>query len=292
MDVTELLTEYGIRFVRQGEHKHARRGWVQIDCPWCGRGSERYHFGINVVFRNANCYRCGRHRLGDTLAELTRKPLREVLAKLGGLAREVLPERPVGRLVLPNGLADLLPAHKRYLRGRGFDPALLEKVWGIRGIGIAAKLGWRVWIPIHFRGSVVSWTTRAIGNVEMRYVSAAAEQEAIPHKTILYGEDYVRNTIVVQEGPIDTWAVGPGSVCTCGTGYSAEQAARISMYPNRVICFDNEPAAQRRAADLCDLLAVLPGQTHNVQLDAKDAADALVNNPGEITLLRKSFLDF
>ena len=34
----------------------------------------------------------------------------------------------------------------------------------IFGIGIAPRLQWRIWIPIHYHGEIVSWTTRSLSD--------------------------------------------------------------------------------------------------------------------------------
>jgi DNA primase len=73
-------------------------------------------------------------------------------------------------------------------------------------------------------------------------------------------------------------------MATCGTGYSAEQAALMSRYYKRIVCFDSGTSAQNRAAELVDTLSVFPGETIKVELDAKDAASAPKK---EIRLLRK-----
>jgi hypothetical protein len=190
-----------------------------------------------------------------------------------GLA--IIPEDVRGTLVLPKGIGDFQPAHKRYLQNRGICFESLARLWGVRGIGIHATLPWRLFIPIQFQGRVVSWTTRSISDKGVvRYMSAPADHEAVNHKRILYGEDFCRHAIIVHEGPTDAWRTGPGAVATCGTGFSRSQVLRISKYPIRVICFDNETEAQKRSSHLCDLIESFPGETYNVTLSAKDAAEA------------------
>lgn len=121
---------------------------------------------------------------------------------------------------------------------------------------------------------MVSWTTRTIGN-GVRYLSARPEEEKLNHRHLLYGEDLVPgHAIIVHEGPADVWRTGPGAVATFGTGFQRSQILKLSRYPTRVVCFDNEPAAQEMADKLCDLLVPFPGRTINVRLESgKDAAD-------------------
>ncbi len=219
------------------------------------------------------------------MAELTGKPVGYCLKMVKGFdssPREK--EKPRGKLEIPEGVGPLLPIHERYLKGRGFDPEELAKLWGIKGIGLAAKLAWRVWIPIVHRGEVISWTTRGVTDDEPRYINAKPSQERLGAKEVLYGGDLVRHALVLVEGPTDAWRIGPGAVATMGTAHSRAQVNLIAQVPKRVVVFDSEKAAQERARRLCCLLESLPGQTIRVELDAKDAGSAKAK---EIRALRR-----
>ena len=287
-----LLSERGVKLIRHGEHHHTRQGWVQCDCPFCGQGSNRYHMGLPERGFAFSCWKCGKHSVVETVALLIGETEGKVRSLLKGIDQG--PSRPAKavetacrkQLILPKGLGPLLPPHTRYLRERGFDPESLQELWKIQGIGIAARLAWRIFIPIHSKDEVVSWTTRSISpEASLRYISASETEEKIPHKSLLYGADKAGSAICIVEGPIDAWAIGPGAVATCGIGYSPKQLAQMTKYSVRAICFDNEPQAQRRARDLADALSVFPGSTMVVRLDAKDAAEA---SRKEIKLLRKA----
>jgi len=213
----------------------------------------------------------------ETLVEHTGKTPAFIRSLLDGLNDGIDfkdPEEKRGTLILPKGIGELLPAHQRYLKKRNFNFRSLSRLWGVKGLGIHATLPWRLFIPIHYHGKIVSWTTRSISNKGVRYLSAPADHEEINHKKLLYGEDHCRHAIIIHEGPIDVWRTGPGSVATCGTGFSRSQVLKICKYPIRVICFDNEKEAQQRATELCDLVEPFPGETYNVTLNSKDAAEA------------------
>lgn len=223
--------------------------------------------------------------LGQTLAELTGKPVGYCLKMLGAFDSQPRKEdKARGKLEIPEGVGSLLPIHEKYLKGRRFDPEELVKVWGIKGIGLAAKLAWRVWIPIVHKGEVISWTTRGVTDDEPRYINARPSEERLGAKEVLYGGDLVKHAMIVSEGPTDAWRLGPGAVATMGTAHSRAQVNLIAKVPKRVICFDNEKAAQDRARRLCALLDPYPGQTIRVELDAKDAGSA---SPKEIKALRR-----
>lgn len=289
MNVLDLLQEHRIDYRTEG-HEHCRPGWAQLDCPFCSAGSGRYRLGINLTYAYGNCWHCGSHSLPSILMILLHIPFREAKKLAEGVEGERT-ERVVhhGHYAEPYGVTGLLGAHKIYLRNRGFCYQELERLWYIRAIGIAPRLSWRIFIPILLHGVPVSWTTRTLSkNPEQKYLSAPLEDESIPHKHLLYGEDYCRHACVVCEGPLDVWGIGPGAVATFGLSYTSEQLARISRYPVRAICFDNEPSAQRVAKDLMDKLSTLTGETYNITLDSKDPGEATQR---EIRRIRKTILE-
>lgn len=180
-------------------------------------------------------------------------------------------------LEIPKGVGPLQDAHRAYLLDRKFDPDAIADLWGVQGIGLAVKLCWRLFIPIYdAEGIMVAWTTRSLNpSADLRYITSKEEQSEVDVKSLLYGEHLVQDSMIVNEGPIDSWAWGPGGVSTLGVAYTAIQVARIAKYPLRGICFDSTPDAQRRANVLCQQLAAFPGETHNITLESgKDSASA------------------
>lgn len=288
MNFEDLLKEKRIEFRRHGEHHHASHGWINIDCPYCSPNSGRFRMGWNLGGKYFSCWSCGKKYVGSTLQLIFNISLSESIT----LGKEIEAEKfkarePVaGKLKLPPGLGPLESSHRGYLAHRGFSPNMLLNRWGIRGLNhLAGRYNWRIFIPIHVEGEIVSWTTRSIAEkVKMRYISAPAEDEKFPASMLLYGEDYCRNTVIVCEGPLDVWKIGPGAVCTFGMDYSRAQLLKISRYPKRIICFDSSPDAQRKAMQLSYDLSVFPGETQNVQLRAKDPGSAQWE---EISQLRK-----
>jgi predicted RNA-binding protein YlxR (DUF448 family) len=276
---TDLLSQFRVAY-RKGD----TAGWIQLDCPNCGRPYLGFNLGSNYM----NCWSCGHLDLVQTVALLIRRPAKECRKLLGDLAKERIKQTDLpGKLVLPK-VRSLHRAHRDYLERRGFDPEEIIRLWSILGIGLGGRLAWRIFIPITLGGQVMSWTTRSISDTHpSRYISAGKSEEAVPHKTLLYGEDYCRHAIIVHEGPLDVWATGPGAVATCGTAYSRAQLLRIAKYPTRVICFDNERDAQKRAKKICRELGCFEGSTYNVVLSGKDAASSPKE---EIKQLRLRFL--
>lgn len=284
MNIPDLLDDLEINWIDDG-HEHCRPGWVQVDCPSCALVGH-WRLGINLAHKYASCWACGAMHLPSVLAELSGHPYGALKARLAGIFREDRGRAaPRGRLTLPHGLGPLLPAHKQYLRGRGLDPQRMYDLWGLQGIGPVGPLKWRVFVPVTLNGKVVSWTTRSIGAGGVRYLSATPEQEAHPHKEVLYGEEHAGHAVAVCEGPFDVFNVGPGAVCTFGLGYSRPQVLRIVEHPVRAVVFDSSPDAQRRARQLCDELEAYPGKTMLIELDAEDPGSA---SPREVAMLRRA----
>jgi DNA primase len=161
-------------------------------------------------------------------------------------------------------------------------------VWGVKGIGLEARLSWRIWIPIHRRGETVRWTTRRIGGMGIRYITAKPDEEVMPAKSLLFGADFVRHAAVICEGPFDAMRLGPGAVATMGLTYTQDQVARMARWPVRVICFDNTPTAQRQADKLAKALSVFPGTTTKIVAETgEDVAEA---DEDEVKTIRETFL--
>ena len=291
MDINEVFTQYNIP-IAPASHEHTRYGWVQLDCPFCSRGSERYRLGYNLTFNYCNCWNCGHHSIISVLVDL----LGISFAKAKHILKDVIPEKlpddikTTGKLQLPYHSQTLLPQHKDYLKSRGYRPKDIMQLWQIKAIGAAPRLSWRILIPIHKHGQVVSWTTRTISKRSdiKRYYSASPVEESYPHKKLLYGADYARHAVAVVEGPTDVWAGGPGFVGTFGLSLTNEQIVAIASYPVRAVCFDNTPAAQRAAKKLVGLLSTLPGTTYHITLDSDDLGDAGFYK--EIKIIREKIL--
>jgi hypothetical protein len=281
--VSEILQDLEIEFADSGHH-HCRPGWLQLQkCPFCG--SDNFHLGINLTGNYSSCYKCGWHSLFSLLSELgaSRKQAGEFVREIDSL--DGFDEKPRKGLIEPKLRGPLLKVHRRYLKGRGFDPVTIERLWKIEGLGLHPRLSWRLYLPVIVDGRKVSWTTRSvIQTVKQRYISASAEEEAVNHRDCVYGIDFCRHSVVICEGPIDAWAIGPGGVALFGIDFSQAQIKALLKIPFRFVCFDSSPDAQRKAEALAQSLACFPGETHNVVIDAKDPGSA---SPKELRKLRK-----
>lgn len=296
MNIKEILTQYSVPFAEYGSHHHVTKGWINVDCPFCSQGTEKYRLGINIKGSKTwmNCWSCGPHYVPETLMQLTGlsfPEIKELLETYEPLLVETRTRATIRRSTckLPEHLGKLQPAHRKYLMKRGLNPTTIANQWGVKGIGFAQYLQWRLWIPIFFNMEIISWTTRSISDdVDKRYIAASEDDEKLPGKSVLLGEDYCKNAIVIVEGPFDVFKIGKGAAATMGTSYSQSQFLRMSRYAKRIICFDSDPPGQTRAEQLCDALSPFPGETFKIVLDsAKDPASASAKEIRQIRKLLK-----
>lgn len=287
MDIISILADRRVNHLTSG-NQHCRPGWVQIDCPWCGNDSHKFHLGWNIAGNYANCWKCGPHSAFSVLVKLglTPKDASDALKTSPARTSARIEHDSSGSYTEPAGLGKLLRIHRRYLIKRLFSPDEIEALWEVSGIGLAPRLSWRLFIPITLNGERVSWTTRSVSDTApRRYISASKKEETQNHKRLVYGSDFCRDTIVAVEGPIDAWRVGPGAGALFGVSYTTAQVEKLAKYPKRFICFDNSRSAQAQAEKLASELSAFDGKTSIIQLDAEDPGSA---SKKEIRLLRKA----
>lgn len=287
MDFIQICEKYRIPFRTTGDH--TSRGWVQVDCPYCGPGTGKFHLGYNIRGGRFNCWNCGKKLRNETFQMLTNLPpalLKQLLADLPKQIAETGVLQASGKLRLPRGVVPLQKPHKRYLASRGHDWRVIRDVWNVQCTDHSShRLPWRLFIPFEYNHKTVSWTTRTISTNPdtLRYITATREEEAIFHKHLLYGYDHAAHVVIIVEGVFDVWRIGPGAVGILGTRVSREQLQLLSNFAVRYICFDT--GAERYAERLAEQLRLFPGETHVIWLeDSKDPDSA---SPNEIRQLRK-----
>jgi hypothetical protein len=287
IEFTDLLDDYQIPYYAgKGASAKSRDGWINLKCPFCDRDP---YLGYCEEYRYFSCWNCGRHPAWEVISLLTGLTDRECFAIVGKLPRnDFRIVRKAGKYKQPDGVDSLTSAHRKYLESRGFDPDQIITTWevkGISGYGLP-HLRWRLFIPIHLHGELVSWTTRTIQkDREPRYLSARDEESSVRIDDLIYGMDHVRNVVILVEGPLDVWAIGPGAVCTLGLHISEARLEQLSRVPIKYVCFDAEKEAQKKARKLCNDLSVYDGSVTNILLDS--AKDPAGTDQTEINKLRK-----
>lgn len=286
-DLWEFLDKYHVEHSK--ESKHSTAGWTQIrDCPECG--SDNFHLGIKDDMTRASCFRCGSKfvpTLLKTLSNASWKEIRHLIGQQDFVAPDANTE-VYGGYKEPCTLYPIreVPQVANYLiKDRQLHTQYLQTVWGVRATDPFSDYAGRAFIPIYRWRRPVSWTLRATDpDAPLRYRNAGMDQKSYDEKSLLFGANLARDTVIITEGPFDAMRIGPGAVATLGLTVTAAQFGLMLKYPRRFICLDNQPQAQIQARKLADDLAAFPGQTTIVTLDAKDPGCAPLS---EIRALRK-----
>jgi hypothetical protein len=219
------------------------------DCPFCndtrGRLSVNNRYGVrdpetgHAGYELWKCFneecqgdRANRDRLRDmlSLALMRHTPVsRRPIVKPAGTA-ELTPVEFPGVLV---PLTELPGTHHAlaYLKGRGFDPDELSRVWKVgyaehvppktRG----AYSSDRIIIPVHDGGVMVGWQARYVGEVDWKATGTQKYLTYYPKSMCLYGLDEAENedTLVIVEGVTSVWRYGFGALPLLGKTISATQ---------------------------------------------------------------------
>jgi len=297
LQIQRLLSHYNIPYLQEGaKNKHTRPGWIQINCPFC-KGSQNYHLGYCLYQGYFTCWRCGFHSETETISTLLKLDWKDTKLVMGtykghGSARKALnvpTEGVSGVCHLPKGSTPLQTQHKAYLNKRGYDSALI-KHWGAIGTLWGSRpYSYRIIAPIFFQGELVSFQGRDFtGKSHLKYMTASKENEKVHHKHIVYGYDAVPGTsVVIVEGFMDVWKLGPGAVATFGIKYTKEQVQLLSSFRNRFVMFDTEDGeARKQAKQLAYDLAGYGGYTEIVKLPfaGKDPGDLTHKQGSEVML--------
>jgi len=276
--IVKALEDSGVPLTTEG--KHATRGWIQTECPFC-TGKPGFHLGYNLSRRYFHCWRCGWKPTVAVLRELGWEA--EEAWRIFRQAKSARPyhqiereekDRTLQEIKLPAGSGPLSKAARRYLIRRRFLPNRLEKIWQLRSTGPeGGKYKYRIIIPVFMDGRLLSFQARDYtGKASIPYLAPPNSQI----KRLIYGWDYVMDgSAVVVEGVTDAWRIGPGAVATFGTGWTPEQRNILGTLRKALIAFDPEPQAQDRALRLAAELSMVGTE---VQI-----LEGLETDPGDMT---------
>ena len=280
MKMSELLNALNIPFQSEG-HKHCNPDWINMPCCFC-EGNEGLHLGWNIEKEFFRCWRCGFHPTIETLCKLSNlsyQQIRELVRNYGGKTKALrekiqVPER-IKSFKFPSSSAPLTERHKKYLEGRRFDPAKLEKEWGLLGTGPVSLLDqkeykFRIIAPILWADKIVSFQSRDITNLaEQRYKTCPKDRELIHHKHILYGKQHSwKHTGICVEGITDVWRLGKFSFAIFGIGYKLQQIKEMVKHFTRIaIVFDSDPQAILQANKLVAELKMFGREAWRVDID-------------------------
>jgi hypothetical protein len=251
-----LKKQYGTRY-RKGRGKNGTE--YRICCPFCvkeeGKEDKKYKMYLNPEVDRYYCFRCGSKGAVSTLFSDIRSMADEPFIRL--------PPTPLPSNVEPPGVLHPLSeldeenAAITYLRGRGFNPDVLEKYYGVRYCSRGHKISGifdttnTIVFPLWMNGALVGWQARLLYSPDklndaecaaMGYMQDADGKFIRPPKyftapgvdkgRVMFNYDMARasEVIVISEGPMDAIAIGPCAVATLGKGVTDQQARLVKAY--------------------------------------------------------------
>ncbi len=252
-DAESFLEDHNISYDTEG--KNCSPEFLNIPCLWHDDNSN--HLGIHRIKGFGNCWHCGWLPIDKIISKLlncSSFEARKIMQQYDtdpnyDLWEERKEKQIIEQLSLPAGAEKIKRVHRDYLIKRNFDPDEIESTWGIKGTGHIGDYKFRIIIPIHLNGNLISYVGRDItGKASLRYKACKKRREILFHKHSLYGIDFVINRkAILVEGITDVWRFGKGAIATFGTGYTKEQLLMISNKLDEVsILFDNDALEQSK----------------------------------------------
>lgn len=301
-----ILDKLGVPYVTNG--KNSVTGACTIRCPICGDkpNNPNSKHGNLCADGSYKCWRCKGAAPAVVLSRITGIPTGTIdnMIKMagGGKVETPVETKRATEISIPGTNNNILAEKgRKYLTNRGINPETVEFYYGVKYTDICTQNGqdWshRIIIPVKdIYGNVVSYQGRDYtGKSDRRYLFPSKSNTIMDSKEVVYGADICTdcNRIVVLEGVFDVWKFGKGAVSTFGTSYTTKQATELSRWPEIVVCFDNEPEAQKHANDLakeltsmgCKVVIACINLGFKENGDARDIGDA---TPEEVAEIRKS----
>jgi len=278
-DIIRFLEENDIRASSSG--KNTSRGWINIQCPYCGDSSN--HLGINIKTGIFNCWVCGTtgrpEKLIQELLDVSWSEAKNLANQYSTDELGIEPQKTYQHhpIKLPQIFTKDFPQiYIDYLKKRNFEPQKVIQKYALETCLNVSKYKYRIIAPIVLEGSTVNFTARDITDKRPpKYLNMDNEEAGIPIKHCLYNLDTVKKQIIIFEGITSVWRFGEGTVATFGEMYSQEQVAILAYrgIKEAFIMYDGEEDAIRQAYKLGnDLSAIIP-HVAVLELDTGDPAD-------------------
>ncbi|GAC1302064.1 MAG: hypothetical protein NVSMB19_10960 [Vulcanimicrobiaceae bacterium] len=179
------------------------------------------------------------------------------------------------------------------LQREGVDLAIAEKAYLVK----AGQRGYydfnrgRLMIPTYATtGEIVAFGGRALDDQEPKYLNTGTtpvytKGRGLYALNVARRAAAARESLIVVEGYLDCIALHQAgfsnAVASLGTAFSAEQAAELRKYAERVfVCFDADTAGSAATAKSIDILSAAGCVAFIVQLPAGDDPDSFVRAHG------------
>lgn len=281
-DIQAYLLHIGVQYWLPGS-PNVGNGWVGIRCIYCN--DHHNHLGINLTYKNFKCWLCGAggglltfiqdvenvgygpavRRVEEFESDIPFEFEERKRSSIKGV--DILP---------PYCMGELTNTQRQYLIGRRFDPDALVDKWGLLGGPITGDWQYRIIIPVHLKGEIVTWIGMdATGQNPVKYRAAPVEESYVPVSEVVYGADHVHGTALIVEGPTDVWRMGFGAVALLGMETSESKIKSLLALDadQYYVMLDAEPEAQRRAFRLAHTLSKHQRKVELLKLVSGDPAE-------------------
>jgi len=293
-DTIKYLEEKQIEYRTSG--KNVSRGWVEINCPFCGNDPS-FHCGISPQ-KLFNCYICGEK--GD-IVKLVRQietclwhEAKDIITQFSedltvNLKKDNIGYAPKIELLNLPKISLSLPCliHKNYLISRNFNPNYLARKYKLKFCYNIGEWKFRIIIPFFLNSKLVTWSGLDVTDkATIKYKHLANEKSVIPIKKTLYNIDSISegDSIIIVEGITDVWRLEKNCIATMGIQYTQEQVEMIlKKNPKKIIViFDAEQKAIAQAYKLANQLSLFIKDVNVVELDDGDPCDLSIDKIKEI----------
>lgn len=279
LDIPTLLDRFKIRYTESGKNISGKGIWLGIDrCPNCGIG--RNHAAVSKIGGNLTCWNCtDGGTVVDIIAYQQNIPLGQAQSLIHNYHDDpsvqksdhqfIRPTKRItkgltgDRLMVQAGfkrepLPQMAGRYQRYIESRGYDFERSKSLYDLWFGGPAGPFARRIAIPYFDHGRIIAFQAMACrrGPDTIPYLNSDPDVSAGNVKELLYGEQWCRRDrpIIVTEGCLDVWRIGPGAVSLGGKQFTKSQILSLIKYHMIYILFDAEPDALLRARDLaCQL---------------------------------------
>jgi DNA primase len=242
------------------DYKH---GWLKGTCPECGKVNK---FGVNLSKGSSNCFVCGYNkRPFDILMDVegidTYSKALSFLesGKFEGYQfkeeKVELRERkdfylPDNFKLLNQGSSQLAQAARSYIKGRGFDIAVMSrKGWGYCGEG--THFGYAI-LPFYSRGRLIYYHARNFLSTGPKYNNPNIDITGVGKAVIWYNPDALElyDMVYITEGVFNAETMGDNAIASGGKFVSRYQLNQLikSTVKRFVILLD--PDAIDKAIEL------------------------------------------
>lgn len=263
----------------------------EVCCPKCG--DTRFRLRFSHLFRqyrflvycfNENCFQSAECRQQIWSYIFSKGSFRQDnsgetgLASLSGLVTAFEGDlsswdpgvdfpviQPPRSLVLLSSLPSFHAANY-YLTARGFDVGELSSRYQVsycESYPQFPQCQWRIFIPFLFSDRLVGWQARFVGERNWKFSSAPKyyHMPGFRKSRYLYNYDQARGAdlIVVVEGVMDAWRIGPEAVAVMGHRLSRYQAELLRRAQKPVVLFFDLDVSEADLEKECFFLSRFAG---------------------------------